>query len=60
MDNKTIAAIATPNAPGGIGVIRISGEDAVGIADRIFRPVSGKPLTESKGYRAGIYAFLIL
>ena len=52
MDNKTIAAIATPNAPGGIGVIRISGENAVEIADRIFKPVSGKSLTESKGYRA--------
>lgn len=52
MDNRTIAAIATPNAPGGIGVIRISGENAVEIADRIFKPVSGKSLTESKGYRA--------
>ncbi len=52
MDNKTIAAIATPNAPGGIGVIRISGENAVEIADRIFKPVSGKSLTGSKGYRA--------
>ncbi len=52
MDNRTIAAIATPNAPGGIGVIRISGENAIEIADKIFRPVSGKPLTESRGYRA--------
>lgn len=52
MDNKTIAAIATPNAPGGIGVIRISGESAIEIADKIFKPVSGKSLTESKGYRA--------
>ncbi len=52
MDNRTIAAIATPNAPGGIGVIRISGENAIEVADKIFRPVSGKSLTESKGYRA--------
>lgn len=52
MDNRTIAAIATPNAPGGIGVIRISGENSLEIADKIFRPVSGKPITESKGYRA--------
>ncbi|MBR5562357.1 MAG: tRNA uridine-5-carboxymethylaminomethyl(34) synthesis GTPase MnmE [Clostridia bacterium] len=52
MDNRTIAAIATPNAPGGIGVIRISGENALEVADRIFRPVSGKTLSESKGYRA--------
>ncbi len=52
MDNRTIAAIATPNAPGGIGVIRISGENALAVADKIFRPVSGKSVTESKGYRA--------
>lgn len=52
MDNRTIAAIATPNAPGGIGVIRISGENALEVADKIFRPVSGKSVAESKGYRA--------
>ncbi len=52
MNNQTIAAIATPNAPGGIGIIRISGENAVEIAAKIFRPVSGIPLTESKGYCA--------
>ncbi len=52
MDNTTIAAVATPNAPGGIGIVRISGENAVQIAARIFRPVSGKNLTESKGYCA--------
>ena len=52
MDNRTVAAIATPNAPGGIGIVRISGENALEIADRIFRCVSGKTLAESKGYRA--------
>ncbi len=52
MDNRTIAAVATPNAPGGIGIVRISGENAVEIAAKIFKPVSGKPLTESKGYCA--------
>ncbi len=52
MEKTTIAAIATPNAPGGIGIVRISGENALEIASRIFRPVSGKALTESKGYRA--------
>ena len=36
MNERTIAAIATPNAPGGIGIIRISGKDAIEIADRIF------------------------
>ncbi len=52
MENRTIAAIATPNAPGGIGTVRISGKNALEIAEKIFRPVSGNALTESKGYRA--------
>ncbi len=58
MSNRTIAAIATPNAPGGIGTIRISGENAVEIAAKVFRPVSGKSLCEFKGYTAafgGVY-----
>lgn len=36
MDNRTIAAISTPQGVGGIAVIRISGEKATEIADRIF------------------------
>ena len=35
---STIAAISTPNAIGGISVIRISGDDAIGVAERIFSP----------------------
>ena len=49
---STIAAIATPNASGGIGVIRISGEDAVSVADSVFRAVSGKALSSLNGYSA--------
>ena len=49
---STIAAIATPNAAGGIGIIRISGEDAISIADKCFSAISGKKLTEMKGYTA--------
>lgn len=37
--SDTIAAIATAMSDSGIGIIRISGEDAIGIADRIFRSV---------------------
>ena len=32
---NTIAAISTPQAAGGIGIVRISGEDAAVIADRV-------------------------
>ncbi|MBQ7741047.1 MAG: tRNA uridine-5-carboxymethylaminomethyl(34) synthesis GTPase MnmE [Eubacterium sp.] len=50
--STTIAAIATGNAPGGIGVIRISGEKAIEIADAVFLPLDGSSLSKLKGYRA--------
>ena len=50
--SDTIAAVATAQAAGGIGVVRISGAEAPAIAQRIFVPVSGADLTRSKGYRA--------
>ena len=37
MDHSTIAAIATPPGAGGIGVVKISGRDALSIARAIFR-----------------------
>lgn len=49
---STIAAIATPNAAGGIGIIRISGEDALNITQNCFRAYSGKKVTDMEGYRA--------
>lgn len=48
----TIAAISTPNGPGGMGVIRISGEKALAVAESVFESVSGKKITEMKGYTA--------
>lgn len=47
---STIAAISTPNAVGGIAVIRISGEDAISVAARIFSPFGDKNVAEMKGY----------
>lgn len=49
---KTIAAISTAPAPGGIGIVRISGKEAFTVADRVFRGVSGKAICEMKGYTA--------
>lgn len=54
MDNKTIAAISTAQGEGGIGVIRVSGEKSIEICNGIFKSVSGKKLTEMKGYRAAL------
>ena len=52
MYNNTIAAISTAQGEGGIGVIRISGENAVSIADRVFRSINGRTLSSMKGYSA--------
>ena len=49
---STIAAISTGRAPGGIGVIRISGEDAILIGDKVFSSFNGKKLSEISGYSA--------
>ena len=45
---QTVAAISTPPGVGGISVIRISGDRAVNIADRIFKMPSGKKLADVK------------
>ena len=42
----TIAAISTPYGKGGVAMIRISGTDALSVADAIFRPISGKRMSE--------------
>lgn len=49
---KTIAAVATGNSVSGIGVIRISGDRAIEIAQKVFKALDGTPLSELKGYTA--------
>ena len=54
----TIAAISTPFGKGGVALIRISGENAIEIAEKIFKPQSKKMLSEYESFRAvygGIY-----
>ncbi len=45
---KTIVAVSTPFGKGGIAVIRISGADAVGVAEKMFFPRSGASLSSVK------------
>lgn len=45
---NTICAIITPLGTGGVSVIRLSGEDAINIASRVFRKKSGKSLSGAK------------
>ena len=51
-NNTTIAAISTAQGEGGIGVIRVSGNGAIEIADRVFRNINNKKLADMKGYTA--------
>ncbi|MEO5358136.1 MAG: tRNA uridine-5-carboxymethylaminomethyl(34) synthesis GTPase MnmE [Nitrospirae bacterium YQR-1] len=40
--DDTIAAVATPPGEGGVAIVRISGKDALTIADRMFKSKRGK------------------
>ena len=50
MHFDTIAAISTPMGEGAIAIVRLSGDEAIQIADRIFRSPSGKKLTEEQSH----------
>ncbi len=47
---KTVCAISTPLAVGGISVIRISGDKAIEIASKIFQPLSCESVESMSGY----------
>src|SRR6195952_1675381 len=46
-NDQTIVALATPAGTGAIGVIRLSGPDAIMIATRVFK---GKDLTQQESH----------
>lgn len=48
----TIAAVSTPYGKGGIAVLRISGADAISVAEKVFLPKSKRPLSEYEANRA--------
>lgn len=49
LDQKTICAVSTPPGIGGIAVIRISGKEAITVADKVFNsPLEGKKLANQK------------
>ena len=55
--SDTIAAIATGAALSAIGIVRLSGDDAIAYADMLFRPQSGRPMRESES-RTLVYGSL--
>ena len=53
----TIAAIATAPGPSAIGILRVSGEAAPAVLDRLFAPSNGKPMS-AQGARRMVYGAL--
>ena len=49
--DDTIAAISTPLGRGGIGIVRLSGRDAIKIADRIFISPKKKKIKQTPSHR---------
>jgi tRNA modification GTPase len=47
---ETIAAISTPRGEGGIGIVRISGDEALEILSKIFKPKNGKDISELRNF----------
>ncbi|SHH36573.1 tRNA modification GTPase [Anaerosphaera aminiphila DSM 21120] len=48
MSTETISAISTATGEAGIGIVRMSGEKSVEIANSMFKPISKKSLTDSE------------
>ncbi len=46
MEGDTIAALSTPLGEGGIGIVRISGPQAIPLAEAIFHPTDRIPLSQ--------------
>jgi len=57
-DEDTIAAIATGMGGAGIGIIRISGEEAVAIAERLFQQKKGKSLKTAESHKL-LYGYIV-
>ena len=55
----TIAAIATGLSESGVGIIRISGKDAVEVGDKLFRSPSGKKILKNVESHMMKYGFVV-
>lgn len=59
MKGDTIAAISTAVSSAGIGIVRISGSDAVAVADRLYRSKSGKTKLAEQPTHTIHYGFIV-
>ena len=55
----TIAAISTPLSEAGIGIVRVSGDDAVNIVNEIFRSKSGRKIFSTFASHTIHYGFIV-
>ena len=55
INDRTVCAVSTPPGVGGIAVIRVSGQDAITVCDKLF--VAGKPLADQPANSA-VYGFV--
>ncbi|MBI5211743.1 MAG: tRNA uridine-5-carboxymethylaminomethyl(34) synthesis GTPase MnmE [Nitrospirae bacterium] len=56
--DDTIAAISTATGEGGIGIVRLSGKDAIAVADKVFSSPKAKRLNDAKSHTV-VYGFII-
>lgn len=56
--SEPIAAIATGLVPAGIGILRLSGDGALSLAQRVFRPFRGAPMDQRRD-RELVYGALV-
>ncbi len=56
--NRTIAAVSTPRGKGGVALIRISGPEAISVAENMFIPHTGRKLSLYEARKAVFGAIL--
>lgn len=57
--SDTIAAVATAMSDSGIGIVRVSGDDAVNIVDKIYRNTQGKKVLSKYHSHTIHYGFIV-
>ena len=59
MKTDTIAAIATALSDSGIGIVRVSGEEAFDVVNKVFRNKAGKKCLLNKESHTISYGFIV-
>jgi tRNA modification GTPase len=56
---ETIAAIATGLSESGVGIVRISGQNAVEVGDKLFRSPTGRKILKNAESHMMKYGFVV-